>query len=231
MQIFSNYLSSLKDFFYPRNCVLCGNPLLEAELEICLNCEANLPVLPYKLHLENPIENHFNGVININGASAYLPYIENGTAQKLIFALKYKGHRDLGLVLGRMAGEHLFAKNPNFKPELIIPVPLHFSKERKRGFNQCYLLAKGLSQIYPCSVFSEIQRIRDSVSQTQKSRYKRFKSVEDIFKVENPDIIRGKEVLLLDDVITTGATLGALAREVMKFKPKKLFIYSISCRL
>lgn len=226
-----NMLYHIKDFFYPRFCVICDKPLKQSETELCLLCEINLPHLPYKLGKQNPIERVFRNRINISGASSFLPYIEEGTAQKLIHALKYKGHKELGIVLGKKAAEHLKERNPDYNPDLIIPVPLHFSKKRKRGYNQCALLAQGMNEIFQSKVFYDVRRNVETKSQTKKSRYDRFVNMSNIFEVTNPAKIKGKKVLILDDVITTGATLYSFAQEIKKHNPLSINIYSISCRL
>lgn len=220
-----------KDFIYPRFCVVCEEPLQHSETELCLPCEAKLPYLPYKFQFKNPVSHLFKNVTPIDGANVCLPFFENSTAQKLIHALKYKGHTELGIILGIKAAEHLKKQNPEYRPDIIQPVPLHFSKERKRGYNQCQFLAIGISQVYGCKISNAIQRTKNTATQTKKGRYDRFTNMADIFEIQNGSDIKNKNVLVIDDVITTGATLNSLCKTVLHAKPKKLHVYPFCYKL
>jgi ComF family protein len=211
--------------------VLCDNALNQSENEICISCETKIPQLPYRFGKPNPIDRLFKNKVSIDGANAYLPYIEGGTALKLIHALKYKGHKHIGQILGQNAAEHIKDRNPEYQPETIIPVPLHFSKELKRGYNQCHLIASGMNQVFKCQIDKSVVRNVESKSQTKKSRYDRFKSMEGVFSVADPSSITEKNILIIDDVITTGATMFSIIKEVSKYSPSNIHVYSICCRL
>ena len=203
--------------------MVCEEPLQHSETELCLPCEAKLPYLPYKFQFQN--------VTPIDGANVCLPFFENSTAQKLIYALKYKGHTELGIILGIKAAEHLKKQNPYYQPDIIQPVPLHFSKERKRGYNQCLFLAIGMAKVFDCAISKSIERTENTSSQTRKGRYDRFTNMANIFELKSVSELKNKKVLVIDDVITTGATLNSLCQVILTAKPDKIHVYPFCYKL
>jgi len=232
MQKITEALVHLKNLFYPENCPVCYRLLKANEANICTPCETKLPVLPYRLYDQNPIEILFYNNSPIQGASAYLSFVEKGIAQKLIHQHKYKGDIKLGNYLGNKAGFHLLNQVPTYVPDLIIPVPLHFSKKKKRGFNQAEIIADGIAEVYLKKVANGVVRRKTgSQSQTKKNKYERFKNMAHKFAVSKPSEIKDKHILIVDDVITTGATTSSLCNEILKHFPKSVVVYALAFKV
>ena len=204
------FFSYLVDLFYPRLCHACGRALLEHEFVLCNYCVVQLPKTNFHDKKDNPIEVLFWGRADITAATAYYKYQKEGKVQKLIHHLKYDGFQEIGLYVGEVLGAELAASRRFADLDLIVPVPLHKSKLRKRGFNQSSLFAQGLSKTMEIPMDdTNLYRKIASSSQTKKSRWERYKNVHDIFGVENPELFRERKILLVDDVITTGSTIEA----------------------
>lgn len=206
-------MSLLDDFIsliYPNICASCGNSLFKHEEVLCNFCEFHLPQTNFHIEMENPVSAIFWGRANVESAAAYYHFNKGSKVQRLIHLMKYKGRRDIGIYLGRQYGA--FLKNSPFfrSVEVIIPVPLHWKKLRKRGYNQSEQFAAGLgiSMKIPVDTLT-LYRNSATGTQTKKSRFKRWENVSGIFALKNPEKLKGRHVLLVDDVITTGATLEA----------------------
>jgi len=227
-----SFLHPLQALFYPKNCPICNNLLKEGESNLCLPCESSMPILPYTIFDKNPIEKLFYNNVPINGATAYLSFVEKGSAQKLIHQIKYNGAKDLGHFMGTKAANHMLRIAPAYIPEVILPIPLHFSKEKKRGYNQAQLIANGFAEVYGLQQRKKIvSRYKATPSQTKKSRYERFNNIKDAFIVLKPEAIMNRHVLVLDDVITSGATTSALCAQVLKHQPKSICVYALAYKV
>ncbi|RLD64926.1 MAG: ComF family protein [Bacteroidetes bacterium] len=206
------FFSYVIDLFYPRLCQACGRAMLTHERVICNYCTVQLPKTHFENKENNPIEVIFWGRADIKAAASYYKYIKDGKVQHLIHQMKYKGFREVGVYVGEVFGKSL-AKSPRFKDiDYIIPVPLHKSKLRKRGFNQSELFARGLAKSMKAEMIDEnLYRKVASSTQTKKSRWERYKNVNDIFGIRDASLFENKKLLLVDDVITTGSTIEACA--------------------
>ncbi len=163
------------------------------------------------MHEENPVSRVFWGRVNIKAATSFLFFSKQGKVQNLIHQLKYRRQKDVGIELGRIFGKDL-QQSPHFTNiDFIIPVPLHPKKLSKRGYNQSLVIAEGLKKSMGIEIFTGLQRKTHSSTQTKKSRYQRWENVKDIFEIINPEKLENKNILLIDDVLTTGATLEACA--------------------
>lgn len=203
---------SLFHLFYPRCCVVCGDTLQEGEETLCLRCNMDAPRTNYHLQPGNPVERLFWGKVEVERASAYVFYRKGSRFGHLLHRLKYGGRSDVGVAMGRfMAGE--LQKSGFFAGvDVIVPVPLHRKKQRERGYNQSECLARGLSAVTGVPVdASAVERTRATETQTRKSAYERWMNVEGVFSLLHPERFAGKHVLLVDDVLTTGATVIACA--------------------
>jgi ComF family protein len=213
----------------PRLCHACGDHLLRNEHLICTQCFISIPRTNYHLTRGNPVEQLFWGRCLINRAAAFSYYSRGSRIRRLIHRLKYDGIKEIGFELGKIYG--LALKNSELMNDidLIIPVPLHKSRQRSRGFNQSECIAGGIAEVTGCRMETKtLVRIRSSDTQTKRSRYERWMNVEGIFMVTDPQKIDGKHILLVDDVITTGSTLDACASELLKTENVKVSIAALA---
>jgi ComF family protein len=210
----------LEDFIsllFPRLCYGCGSHLMRNEKLICTECFVLIPRTNFHLQPDNPVARLFWGRCRIEKAAAFSYYTRDSRIRRLIHQLKYKGIREIGPELGRIYARTL--KDSGFLEgmDLIVPVPLHPSKKRKRGFNQAELVSEGISTISGIPVDTDImQRRKATGTQTRRSRFERWTNVEDIFRINDYAALAGKHILIVDDVITTGSTIEACANEVLK---------------
>lgn len=230
------YLYDLWDDFisllYPRLCQACGNELLRSEKFICTECYVLIPRTGYHLVEDNPVATLFWGRCRIEKAAAYSFYNRDSRMRKLIHNFKYRGIKDIGLEMGRIYG--LSLKDTSFLSgiDIIIPVPLHPSKKKIRGFNQSEIIAAGISEI--TGIPSDpliIERKNLSGTQTKRSRYERWVNVEGIFTVTRPEKAAGKHLLLIDDVITTGSTMESCANELLKIDGVRVSVAALAVAL
>lgn len=202
----------LWELFFPRHCVVCGRRLAKTEEHLCIRCLAALPRTKMHLRPDNKIEKNLWGKLPLGRASAFLFYTHDGDTQKVLYELKYYGNSRLGLFLGRWMANELLPSGFFQGIDCIVPVPLHAKKARMRGYNQSEMLADGLSAITGIPVLNGlIVRSRYTETQTHKGAYERWVNVQDVFECASLEAFEGKHILLVDDVMTTGATLVACA--------------------
>lgn len=222
----------LKDFFglfYPQVCAGCGERLLYQEKVICTSCLGNIPRTNFHDLEDNPVNRLFWGRIKIESATAFFRFHKGSRFQELLHQLKYKGRMDIGIELGRQLGFELGSSGA-FKPvEVIVPVPLHPKREKKRGYNQSECIARGIA----LSMNIEIQaknlvRTVATKTQTKKTRIERWENVESIFRLTEPEKLEGKNILLVDDVITTGATLESSAQALLEASGCKVYVAALA---
>ncbi len=222
-------LNDFTNLFYPHLCILCENPLIENEQQICLNCLYNLPKTNYHTNKGNPARALFAGFPQVNEVTAFLFFEKDGITQKLIHSFKYYDNKSLAEYLGRIAATELKEYGSYASVETIIPIPLHPKKEKKRGYNQSECIANGIASVYGCEIDkTSLSRVTETISQTRKSVYDRHMNVENIFKLTDPGKLSGKHVLLIDDVITTGATTSACIETLSEIPEIKISIFSTS---
>ena len=202
------YLSDFISLIFPRICAGCGNSLWKKEEVLCRFCEFHLPKTNFHHELENPVTRLFWGRVNLENGAAFLCFNKGGKVQRLVHQLKYKGRKDIGIFLGDQYGQSL-KYAPHFNSaHAIIPVPLHRKKLMQRGYNQSEQFAMGLSVSMNIPINTHLlERTKATDTQTRKSRFSRYQNVKEIFTVNSPQEWKGKHLLLVDDVITTGATL------------------------
>lgn len=223
--LWDDFLSLL----FPRLCCGCGTHLLRNENLICTECYVIIPRTGYHLVKDNPVESLFWGRCNIERAAAFSYYTRGSRIRKIIHKLKYNGIRDAGNELGRIYAASLRSSDFLNDIDLIIPVPLHPDKERKRGFNQALCIAGGISEITGLPLLTDaLVRIRASGTQTRRSRFERWTNVDGIFGVSAEHDLRGKHILIIDDVITTGSTIESCASELLKIEGVKVSVAAIA---
>jgi len=225
--IWQDFISLL----FPGYCYACQESLAKGENVICTNCRLKLPYT--NVHLQEKADNlllhRFFGKVPVKQAFAYLYFRRSGRVQHLLHALKYKGVQEIGELLGNWYGRQLREINFNAELDLILPVPLHRQKKQKRGYNQADSFARGLSSALEVPWHDQVLiREKNTSSQTNKSRPERWANVAEVFKVAQPELVVGKRILLVDDVLTTGATLEACALMVLQAGAKEVSISTIA---
>jgi len=223
------WYNDLVGLLFPNLCNACGEALYHNEHLICTKCLYDLPFTDYHQHEENRVAKQLWGRVPLNAAMAMLYFRKGAKVQNLIHNLKYNSGTDVGVVLGSMLGERLKISTIYQNIDLIIPVPLHHKKYRHRGYNQCTFIAEGIAQEMKIEFSEEILvRNKATESQTKKSRYNRYQNMKDVFQVNSAEIISGKHILLVDDVITTGATLEACANALLAVGAAKVSIAALA---
>jgi len=191
-----------------------------------------IPRTCYHLKNDNPVAQLFWGRCMIEKASAFSFYTKGSRIRNLIHNLKYKGIKEIGFEIGKIYSLSLRSSGFFNDIDLIIPVPLHPSKKRKRGFNQSDSISSGISEVTRLPVFADsLVRITLTGTQTRKSRYERWTNVEGIFQVPDPEQLKGRHVLLVDDVITTGSTIESCANEILKIEGTRVSVLALAFAL
>ena len=219
----------LFNLFYPSTCICCEQNLLDQEKIICIECRADLPFAENGDFISNPLTLIFEGRVLIEKGASFLYYHPSGKVKKLIHELKYKNNQEVGEFLGKWFGERLL-KSTKFKDiDFILPVPLHIKKQQKRGYNQLTKFGDSLSTVLHTKYLENVL-IRSSTSKTQtfKNRVERFKNLMTNFSITDTTFLKNKHVLLIDDVVTTGATLEACCKELLKAENIKISIATIA---
>jgi ComF family protein len=222
-------LKDLFYLFYPNICANCNEQLLQNEKVICTFCRHDLPLTNFQSYTKNKVSRIFSGRITIEKAYALLFFRKQGVTKNLIHALKYKGNEEVGVFFGNWIGE-IVAKNKEFSTvDFIVPVPIHAKKKKIRGYNQVTKFGECLSMHLKVPLNEDVL-IRQSATKTQtlKSRFERFNDLESKFSAKNTSIFKEKHILIIDDVITTGATLEACAQELLKTPGIKISILTMS---
>lgn len=225
MNFVKKAFQDLIGLLFPALCCGCGVEIYYGESYLCSKCLFTIPYTDYHLYSDNKVAKQFWGRIPFNAAMALLYFKKGGKVQNIIHNLKYKNQQGLGPKLGVMIAERL-KDAPNYMDiDLIIPVPLHKKKKRSRGYNQSELIANGIAAELNILMNSNtLIRTTTTDTQTKKGRYMRFENMKTVFSVKNKENLTDKHVLLVDDVITTGATIEACAIELHKCGIKKLSI-------
>ena len=215
------FAKKIGNVIYPDHCIHCNNLCTGM---ICLRCEYQLRKYIDNSSLGNLFYSHFFNHLQVTFAASLFPFFKKGVFQTLIHALKYQSHKDIGQFIGHQMGTFLLDNECDL-PDVIIPVPLHPKKERKRGYNQAHLLAKGLQEVVNIPIDCDmLVRNEHSRSQTTKSKIERISSLDTAFAVNHEKTNQYRHVLLIDDVITTGATLRACINALTRHKNIKISI-------
>lgn len=227
--IVAEYLESFRSLLFPNLCYSCSGVLSKNESVICLICENSLPKTNFHEVSENPIFNRLYGRIQIENATALFYFDKGNKVQHLMHLLKYSGKKEVGTHLGKMLGKDL-ATSAGFKNiSAVIPVPLHEKKLRKRGYNQAEYFARGIAEAIKTSMVTNVlKRVENTETQTGKNRFERWDNVKEAFVLNNKNSLMNQHVLLVDDVVTTGATLEACAQHLMEIEGLKISIATIA---
>ncbi|MEY4149456.1 MAG: hypothetical protein RL555_60 [Bacteroidota bacterium] len=227
MGVLANWAEAAACLFFPHHCAGCGTDRLDKQTEICLRCLHRLPLTHFTAQPDNPIEKIFWGRTHVQAATSLFFYSQDSTMQSLLHELKYRGNQALGIQLGSLLGTAL--KNTSrFPVDVLVPVPLHPSKEKSRGFNQATLICQGIAAVTGLTVCTTLlRRNAQRSTQTKKDRAARWENMQGIFEATPFNEVPYKNILLIDDVITTGATLEACGQALLEAEERKLWIASV----
>lgn len=225
-----NIVNSLLSVLFPPLCAVCGETLNEKEEHFCLSCFRKLPYTSYAKIADNEAFIRFMGKIPIEKASSFLFYNKGGIGQKIVGEIKYHGNIRLGKYFGAFMAEKMLSTGFFEHIDCLVPVPLHRSKQKKRGFNQAEVIASGISAATGIPVISDnVVRKKATSTQTRKGIFERWLNTKEIFEVKNPEIFDNKQVMIIDDVLTTGSTLEAVAACILqKAKGVKIHILTLA---
>lgn len=219
---------SLLHLFYPHVCAGCGTDILPAGSNICVQCIHNLPFSGFEKMDDNPVEKILYGRVQFNKATALLYFTKQSSLQNIMHTFKYRNNKDLGHQLGLIMGNHLLESGRFRHLQALMPLPLHESRTHKRGYNQAEILCNGIAEILQIPVITHaVKRVSATETQTRKSRIERWQNMEGKFILADESSVADKQVLLVDDVITTGATLEACAAALSEVKGVGIYIATL----
>jgi len=229
MEAIKDVFSGLAHIFFPHLCVGCGSDIINKEQLLCVQCINQLPATNFELYANNPVEKIFWGRAAIISASCQFYFTKNSILQHILHQFKYKGKKDIGIYFGQMIGKALSQSNRFANIDALIPLPLFASREKNRGYNQAAVLAEGISSVMKLPVLENvIERITATATQTKKNRIERWQNIDGKFMVKDQKVIKDKHILLVDDVITTGATLDACANELLQAEGVRVSIATLA---
>ncbi len=219
----------LLHLFFPHVCAGCGTDVLDQDQLLCLHCLNDLPATNFFNQHDNPVEQVFYGRIKISNAAAGYFFTKDSLLQNLIVQFKYQGNKEIGLYLGKLVG-HFLSNSPHYsKIDALVPLPLNPRKEKKRGYNQALELCNGITSVWNKPLLNNnVKRTVFTDTQTHKGRISRWQNMDGIFAINNPEELENKHILLVDDVVTTGATLEACGSEILKIKGTTLSIATLA---
>lgn len=222
-------INDFMSLIYPRHCEACGNSLFKHEAYICNYCKLNLPKSNYHKNSHNELIQTFGGRIPLENALCYYVFEKSGKVQKLLHAIKYQNQKELAQFIGELYGQDLLNGKTLEAVDVIIPIPLHYKKLKSRGFNQSEWFAKGIAKTLNKKLdVNSLERITETSTQTKKKKYQRWENVEGIFKVKESQALINQHVLIVDDVITTGATIEAAWEALKEIEGVKISVISIA---
>ena len=222
-------LHNFIELFFPRCCAVCGNLLVGDEHEICTQCLLSLPEAYTAASENNYIEHRLQGRIHLTGAIVLLVFRRGNSVQKLLHQIKYRGNEQLAITMGRQLGLRIAESHRFDDVDLLLPVPLHRRKQRRRGYNQSLLLCKGIAQTFPRPIMTDnLMRTRHTPSQTHMNRRERLENMKEVFTVRDAETLKGKHLLLVDDVITTGSTTEACAIPLLSVEGVRLSVAALA---
>ncbi len=228
MNYLHKYINGFYHLFFPKLCFSCNESLVRGEDLVCTECMYHIGRTNYHLDKENPVVQLFYGRVELDFALSYFKFDKGGRFQKLMYQLKYKGQKEVGEMLGKHLGMGLKNSTHISSIDYVVPVPLHKKKEKLRGYNQSYHIALGISKVLNVPIESKcLMRVTYKGSQTKLSRENRWENVCDNFEVQN-DVFEGKHILLVDDVLTTGATIEACCVVLNKIPNVKISVATLA---
>lgn len=229
MKSLLNFLKDFLSLFFPELCAACGTNLFNNEKTICTNCIYHLPLTNFHLDPLNKLARQLWGRFKFEQASAYVYFRKGGRVQNIMHQLKYNKKPEAGFRMGQLYAQTLSSSPSWTMPDLIIPVPLHPKKLKKREYNQSECIARGMASVLLIPVISDnLVRIENTETQTKKSRFERYVNLANGFECRDQNTLKKKHILLVDDVITTGATLEACSIILLQIEEVKISIVTLA---
>jgi ComF family protein len=229
MGLFKKIVSDMMDLAWPNLCLLCEKPLVHGEKHICMNCLYEMPKTDFKSFRTNLAADRFFGKISFEKATTSYIYQKESKVQNALELLKYKGEKELGDCLAGFAGAKLLSEGFFKDIDLLVPVPLHKDKAKKRGYNQSEWIAKGISRVTGIPYDSEnLHRTKKNPTQTTKSIWERWENTQGLFTLSDPKAFANKHILLIDDVLTSGSTLGACGEAILNVSEAKISFFALA---
>lgn len=208
------------DLIFPQCCLVCTQRLVEQEKYICAKCLSEFPTTNQIKERNNKLEDVFAGRFPFDRIASFAYFSKEGFLQPIIHELKYRNRPELGIFLGEMLGAELNRNNFCEDIDILVPVPIHSKRFRKRGYNQSMEIIRGIKKHINLHHDGEnLSRTANNPSQTGLSKTERWNNVENIFDITDPSLFENKHILLVDDVVTTGATLESCAKKILSCCP------------
>ncbi|MFB9055455.1 ComF family protein [Mariniflexile ostreae] len=222
-------LNLLLNLFFPKVCYACHNTLKDNEKDLCISCRHSIPVTNFHFNNDDTVLKIFYGRVKIEQATALLRFEKKGLVQHLIHQLKYKGHETIGMFLGDWLGGELATLNHYEDIDLVIPVPIHKKKLRKRGYNQVTKFGQQIATALHAEYKEDVLlKISNTSSQTLKTRWFRWQDNTELFLLNHAKDLENKHILLVDDLITTGATMEACITVLQQVPSVKISVASMA---
>ncbi len=229
LQKLKSYLNDFSHLLYPHNCEGCGTDVLNDDAILCTKCLFDLPETNFTNTKNNPVEKIFYGRLNIIAATAAYYFTKDSLLQHLMIQLKYRNNKDVGFFLGKQLGYQLQESERLNDIDVLVPLPLNPKKEKKRGYNQAMIICEGIASVWQKPVLKNaLIRTQFTETQTQQDRIHRWQNMQHVFAVADKNSLQDKHVLLVDDVITTGATLEACGTTILNILNTQLSIATLA---
>jgi ComF family protein len=232
MHVLLQSVDHLLRLFYPALCLACQDTLPQSNMQLCLDCQTKLPYTTLHEDVDNLFTQRFWGRVRVQSGAACFYFVKGGKIQQVIHHLKYSHKPYIGFHWGKIYAQKL-AQEAHFRTvDLVIPVPLHWKKQQLRGYNQAEAISRGLAEgMEKLHIPKALIRNEFSSSQTQKGKLDRLNNVEQAFSVARPAELEGRHVLLVDDVMTSGATLEACALPILALSGTKVSMVTLAMAL